>query len=141
MKECNPKSIFCEAVTALELTNLINSLDVKKSCGPDNISVQLVRDNCCVLLQPLLYIFNLSLEQGVVPDLMKLAKVTPLFKKGDHGVTSNYRPISLLSVFGKLLEKLVHKRVYNFLNKCNVLYDLQFGFRKQHSTTLALVDV
>ena len=116
-------SIYSEPVTATELLNLIELADMKKSAGPDNISVKIVKDNKIIILQPLLYLFNLSLDKGVVPDNMKLAKVIPVFKKGDSDIPSNYRPISLLSVFDKLIEKIVHKRIYNFLDKYKILYD------------------
>jgi hypothetical protein len=137
---CN-NSIFCEPITVSELVNLIQSMKVKRSCGPDNVDPLFVKENCFLLAEPLVYVYNLSLMQGIVPDNMKIAKVIPLYKKGDHCLPSNYRPISLLNFFSKLLEKLVHNRVYNFLNKNNVFYELQFGFRKQHSTALALLDV
>ena len=65
----------------------------------------------------------------------------PLYKKGDKCLPDNYRPISLLSVFDKIIEKLMHSRLYNYLLKYNILYEYQFGFRKNHSTSLALVDV
>jgi len=67
--------------------------------------------------------------------------VVPVFKSGDATLPSNYRPISLLSVFDKLLEKLMVTRLCRFLEMNNILYDYQFGFRKHHSTTLALIDV
>ena len=72
---------------------------------------------------------------------MKVAKVIPVFKKGDSDIVSNYRPISLLSIFDKLLEKIVCTRVTNFLLSNDILYDYQFGFRKFYSTNLALIDV
>ena len=72
---------------------------------------------------------------------MKIAKVIPVCKKGDSDIVSNYRPISLLSIFDKLLEKIVCTRVTNFLSLNDILYDYQFGFRKFHSTNLALIDV
>ena len=134
-------SIFCEPVSASEVLNLLESTVAKKSCGADNISMQIVKDSRVILSQPLTYLFNLSLNSGVVPDAMKIAKVIPLFKKGDKKLPSNYRPISLLSVFSKLLEKLVHKRVYNFLDRHQLLYKFQFGFRKNHSTSLALLEI
>ena len=71
----------------------------------------------------------------------EIAKIIPIFKKGDVHLASNYRPISLLSVFNKLLEKLVYKRLYSFLDKHNVIYSYQFGFRKHHSTSMALLEV
>jgi len=72
---------------------------------------------------------------------MKIAKVVPIFKKGDKHIPSNYRPISLFSVLSKLLERLVHRRIYNFMDKKQLLYNFQFGFQKNHSTSLALLDV
>jgi len=83
----------------------------------------------------------MSLERGTVPEKLKTAKVVPVFKGGDPSVTSNYRPISLLSIFDKLLEKLMAARLNNFLEKNNILYKYQFGFRKNYSTVLAVIDV
>jgi len=67
------------------------------------------------LVEPLEYLYNLSLEQGIVPDDLKVTKVIPLFKKGDQALPSNYTPSLLLSIFNNLLEKLVHKRVHGLL--------------------------
>jgi len=88
-----------------------------------------------------LQIFNLSLNEGIVPDELKIAKVVPIYKKGDKSEAINYRPISLLSVFDKLLERLMYNRLYSFLTKHNILYKYQFGFRKKYSTVLALIEV
>ena len=73
--------------------------------------------------------------------MMKLAKVIPLYKKNSPEVPSNYRPISLLSIFGKIMEKLMHKRLYSFLEKYDILHSLQFGFRTKHSTLHALISL
>jgi len=135
------ETIFCEPVTQSELLKLIDSMDSKKACGSDNIGVQIIKDNVLFLVKPLVYIINLSLESGVVPDAMKIAKVVQIFKKGDKKIPSNYRPMSLISVLSKLLERFVHRRVYNFMDKKQLLYNFQFGFRKNHSTLLALLDV
>mgnify|MGYP001799024102 CR=1 FL=1 len=78
---------------------------------------------------------------GIFPDAFKLAKVIPVFKKGQINECSNYRPISLLSNLGKLLEKVVHRQLYNFLDHENLLYDLQFGFRLKTSTNHALISI
>jgi len=72
---------------------------------------------------------------------VKIAKIIPIYKKGDHQEPSNYRPISLLKVFDKMLEKIVYKRLYSFFEKNDILYKYQFGFRKNHSTSLALLEV
>ena len=72
---------------------------------------------------------------------MKIAKVIPVFKKGDSDTPSNYRPISLLSIFHKLFEKIVCTRITSFQIQNDILYDYRFGFRKFYSTNLALIDV
>jgi len=74
------------------------------------------------------------------PDKLKLAKLVSVVKSGDATLPSNYRPISLLSVFDKLLEKLMVTRLCRILEMHTILYDYQFGFRKHHSTTFALTD-
>jgi hypothetical protein len=134
-------SMFCEDTNISEMSILIASLNGAKSCGPDDIGPQLIKDNNYLFCQPLTFLFNLSLSKGVVPDALKVAKVIPLFKKGDEAVMANYRPISLLSIFNKLLEKLVFKRIASFVDANNIMYKYQFGFRKHHSTSLALLDV
>jgi hypothetical protein len=92
-------------------------------------------------MNPLLYTYNLSISTGIVPEKLKTAKVVPVYKKGDRSLASNYRPISLLSVFYKLLERLMYNRLMSFLTKHNVLYKYQFGFRTNYSTALALTEV
>ena len=83
----------------------------------------------------------MSLVNGIVPYQLKISKVIPVYKKGNRNSVGNYRPISLLDIFEKILEKLMYKRLYDYLSLNNVLYDYQFGFRKYHSTSLALIDV
>ena len=119
----------------------MSKLRKSKSPGPDNIGPGLIKEVIESIVDPLLYIFNLSMLDGIVPDKLKTAKVIPIFKKGDRSLACNYRPISLLSVFDKLLEKLMYKRVYTCLVKHNILYKHQFGFRKNYSTALALIEV
>jgi retron-type reverse transcriptase len=86
-------------------------------------------------------IFNISLETGKHPDILKISKTIPIFKKGSRLAVNNYRPISLLSNLNKILEKLVHDRTYKFLENLQCIYSLQFGFRKKHSTNHALIDI
>ena len=85
------------------------------------------------IVQPLVIIFNKSLTEGKFPDLMKLADIVPIHKAKEKYLTSNYRPISLLVTISKLLEKVMYKRTYNFLNHTDQLYQSQYGFRAQHS--------
>ena len=90
---------------------------------------------------PLEKLINLSFETGIFPDTLKLASIIPVFKKGDLLQCNNYRPISLTSHISKIMEKLVHQRLYLFLESNKVLYDKQFGFRNKHSTTHALIEI
>ena len=86
-------------------------------------------------------LFNLSFTTGVFPSVLKTAKVVPVFKKDSKLDYSNYHPISLLSNIEKILEKLMYKRLYTFLNNNNIIYNLQFGFRQQYSTPHALINI
>ena len=110
----NTKSIFLEAVTKQELSDIIDNLKHNKSPDPDNIGPKIVYDSKHLLLDPSTYISNLSIETGVVPTHLKLAKVLPIYKNGLRTQLSNYRPISMLSVFDKMLKRIMYKRFFHF---------------------------
>ena len=105
----------------------------------DGISPHIVKMTSSLLIKPLLHICNLSILHGVFPTELKIAKVIPLFKGGDNMQLVNYRPVSILPVFSKLLERLMLDRLLTFIDEIEPLYYLQFGFRKDHSTSLALM--
>ena len=90
-------------------------------------------------LAELTYIINCSILEGYFPDELKLAKVLPIFKSDDENKIENYRPISILPFFSKVFEKIVANHVIEFLDKHNILYEKQFGFRKCHSTSHAII--
>ena len=127
-------SMFLEPVLIPELISVCNLLKSKSSMGHDNMSTKLMKRSINYLAIPLCHIFNLSFSLGIVPNSMKVAKVIPIFKSGDMKSFNNYRPISILPAFSKLLEKLVAKRLVNFLDKFDILYSHQYGFRINHST-------
>ena len=79
-------------------------------------------------------------NDGIFPNVLKIAKVIPIFKSGNVQLCSNYRPISVLSVFSKVFEKLVHKRLISYLEKNKILYQRQFGFRQGYSTFMSLLE-
>ena len=88
-------------------------------------------------------IFYLSLNTGIFPDRLKVAKVTPIFKKGEKSSISNYRPISVLPCFSKILERIMYNRLYDYFTANSILFNKQFGFRAGHSTehvVLELID-
>ena len=91
------------------------------------------------IIEPLTHLINISFRSGVFPSELKLSKVVPIFKSGDSNSVNNYRPISVLSFFSKVFERVVYNRVLDFLCKNNVLYDYQFGFRQKHSAQHALI--
>ena len=93
------------------------------------------------LLLRRLKVFNLSLSSGIVPEKLKVAKVIPIYKKDDSALFSNYRPVSLLPCFSKILERLVFNRCIDYINHHEILNDKQFGFRPKHSTYMAIAQL
>ena len=112
-----------------------------KSSGIDLLSSRLCKDAFIVLSDQLVHLFNCSLDNGIFPDKWKVAKILPLFKGGDRENVNNYRPVSLLPLPGKLLEKIVHKQISSFWDKNEFLSKNQGGFRKGHSTTATIGDL
>ena len=102
-----------------------------KSSGPASIPLYLLKLAADLIVIPLCYIINISFSTGVFPDVLKVAKVIPLHKGGSTQLVNNFRPISLLSIFDKIMEKLMHKRLYTFLDEHDILFKNQFGFRKK----------
>ena len=94
-----------------------------------------------MLSKPLSDLINKSVENGIYPSKLKHAKIIPIYKKGDETDPTNYRPISLLSVFNRIFEKMMYNRLKYFLEKQNVLYQSQYGFREKHSTQHAILDI
>ena len=131
--------MYLTPTTGDELKREILKLNRKKAAGPDEIPPKIIKETVNQIVEPLTVIFNDSFNKSVYPEHFKIAKVIPLHKKAEKTELSNYRPISLLSCFGKLLEKLMHKRLYSFLTKHNLLYKYQFGFQQNLSTSFALL--
>ena len=127
--------------TPAEVENVLKSLKTGKAIGPDHINNRILKELSHPLSSPLCELFNFSVSSGKVPDIWKQANITPIFKRDDASDPSNYRPISLLSCIGKVLEKFVHKYVFNFFRDNAVKTALQSGFMPGDSTVNQLVDV
>ena len=112
-----------------------------KASGPFSIPTQILKDYGQLLVDPLQCIINKSLREGIFPALLKSARVCPIFKKGDQQNCGNYRPISLLSNLSKIFERVYFNQLEHFLNVNDIIYDLQFGFRKKYSTNHALLSI
>ena len=117
-----------------EIANIVLSLNSNEASSPNSIPSRILFLLKNEISKPLVNLFNLFFMTGVFPSILKTAKVVPVFKKDSKLDYSNYHPISLLSNFEKILEKLMYKRLYTFLDDNNIMYDLQFGFRQQYST-------
>ena len=129
------------SLTDLELENAFASLKTNKSTGYDDMSINVVKRVSGEIFLILKHIFNISLAKGVFPDNLKIARVTPVFKNGNNTLVTNYRPISLLPCFSKLLERIMNNCLYIFLLENNILYQKQFGFQNAHSTEHAILQL
>ena len=128
-------------LTVNKLKDAFFSLQTNKSPGHDGISFNVIKNCFGPLSTPLLNIFNLSLEKGIFPDELKIARVTPMYKTGDENDFGNYRPISVLPCFSKMLERIMYKRLYNHLSQNRMLYLKQFGFQKSHSAEHVIIQL
>ena len=126
-----------ETVTAEYVRKELKSLSIAKATGMDGIPPRLLKvaaDEICV---PLAHILNSSLSTGVFPSEWKTARVTPIFKSGAKDDVNNYRPISVLPVVSKLLERVVHDQLYRMLTSAGAISEWQSGFRSGFSTETA----
>ena len=122
------------------MLEIINQLE-NKSTGPHSIPIKLLKLVPDLILMPLCKIINHSFQTGVFPDALKISEVIPIHKGGSTEELNNYRPISLMSIFEKIIEKIMHKRLCEFLQEHNILFQNQFGFRKNNSTSFALIEI
>jgi len=132
-------NIFLTSTDPVNIIDTAKTLKRKTSSGFDEISRKLLSDTIEDIACPLTYLINLSFSKGVVPENIKMAKAIPIHKSGEISNFNNYRPISLLPAFSKLLEKVMYNRMLSFINKYNILYKHQYGFRNNHATTHPLI--
>ena len=140
LKDYNNVNFNISPITNKEIVEIITDLD-NKSTGPQSIPVYLLKLIVDLIINPLSNIISNSFTSGVFPNALKVSKVIPIHKGESAEEVNNYRPISLLSIFDKIIEKAMHKRLYSFLEQHNILFQNQFGFRKNNSTTFALLEI
>ena len=126
---------------AEEVVTIGNQCKNKYSCGWDDIPMAVVKSEGAPIAVPSAHICNLTFSTGMCPSEIKIAKVTPIYKSDARDEFSNYRPISLLPNFSKILEKLMCKRLADFIDKHKILYEQQYGFRQNSSTDFALIEL
>jgi hypothetical protein len=124
-----------------EVLDLLKSLDTNKASGPDGVSPRMLKETAEVIYRPLARLIRLSLQTSKYPLDWKKANVIPIFKKGDKSLVGNYRPVSLLSILGKLCERIVFKHVFNYLRDNNVFFKYQSGFMPKDSTVNQLLNI
>ena len=137
MSNHNNNMMPAPQTTMQEVIAIIKTLKSKK-CSVLDFSPSIIKDNAHLLAQPLVHLFNQSINQGTFPNQLKHALIVPIFKKGSKTNTNNYRPISLLNIFSKIFEKLMKKHLVNFLDHNNTISPNQFGFQKGKGTVDAL---
>ena len=119
-------------LTFKELETAYFSVKKNKAPGYDDTSSNVIL-NCYNEIKDIpFHIFNKSINTGIFPEALKIAQITPIFKTGDESLLTNYRPISVLPVFSKILERIMYNRIYNYLTKHQLLYNKQFGFQSNN---------
>jgi len=136
-----PNSVFLDAILENEVLNEIKLLNASTASGLDDVPPKVVKAIANYIVKPLTYIFNLSFLTGIIPNALKIAHVTPVYKANSKEKFSNFRPISVLRCFSKVLEKLMYKRAITFLNKNNILSNNQYGLRAGHSTQQVVIEL
>ena len=130
--------MFAEPITEHEIITKIDQLKSNKGARHDQFNTKLIQTIKLEISKPLTHIFNLTFSSGLIPDSLKIALVTPTYIANENFLFENYRPISVLTCFSKLLERPMYKRFISFINKQRILSKHQFGFRKNHSTDHAM---
>ena len=124
-----------------EILNISNKLETHKASGPDGLSNRMIKMCSPFLCKPLALIFNQVLSTGHFPTKWKEANVSPVHKKGGRQIVSNYRPISLLCNVSKIFEKILYNKLYEYLQKYNLLTSRNSGFKPNESTIAELISI
>ena len=128
-------SIFLEDCSQDEICSIIHDFVNSKA---SDIPIRVIKKSVKVISPLLSYLYNNCMIKGIFPDVLKVGKISPIYKKGNAELLENYRPVSTLPIFGKIFEKIIYSRLYKFCISQNILHKSQFGFRKRHSTCHAI---
>jgi hypothetical protein len=131
----NNNSMFLDDCSPEEILEIISQFDNSKA---SDIPIRVIKKSAHLISPILASYFNLLMVEGTFPDVLKVGRVTPIFKKGNLEEVGNYRPVSTLPIFGKIFEKILYSRIYNFALSQGIIDKNQFGFRKSHSTSHAV---
>ena len=132
------KNFSFAPVAPATILKLLKQLNPAKSAGLDNLTGKFLKEGAPVLASPITDLVNLSISLSLFPDDCKIAKLKPLYKKEAKTKPKNYWPISLLPLLSKIIERIIHNQTQEYLDKNNIFYKYQSGFRKHHSTDTCL---
>jgi len=140
---CDPSRVNFQFrhISANETLNIINKLQPKSTIGPDRLSSALLKQIKNEISQPLTFIINLSIDSGIFPNKLKLAKVIPIYKKESENLLENYRPISILPTISKVFEKALFNQIHQHFKDNQLYFSNQYGFRESHSTEQAVLEI
>ena len=141
LKQSVSPSIYLDVPNLSEIIKAIRALSLDKAIGHDNIPPYYFRIASSILAPHLQIFIDFCFINGVFPETCTIAKIVPIFKKSERENPFNYRPISILTCFFKILEQIMHKRLISFLDKHGIIQHTQYGFQRNVSTIHALVDV
>ena len=136
----NQNSIYLAPVTLIECSNIINKLKLSKQ-HTNKIPIQLFIENHLLFNNVICNLINLSITSGKYPNSLKIAHITPIFKSGDPCSPQNFRPISILPFLGKIFERCIYNRLYDFSIKYSLFTSKQFGFLRNKSTSTAILNL
>lgn len=135
------QSLYIRKTNLIEIKSIISSLKEGTAPGHDNISTSMIKLLDDRALEPLIHIINNIINTGIVPISFKIAIITPIYKKGNPSKAANYRPISLLSNFSKIFERVIKLRLANYLEENQLLPKSPFGFRNGRNTEGAITSL
>jgi hypothetical protein len=138
-RNAKPDNFTFSAVDEESILNIVNSICINKATGMDNLPAKFLKLGCKHILTPLTCIINLSIKSSIIPAELKCARVVPIYKKNLKTYEGNYRPVSVLSIVSKILERVVYIQVEHYLTHNNLLYEFQSGFRPGYSTDTCLI--
>ena len=141
LKHPGRDSFFLYPTDSFEIINIVNKLKVKTCYGMDGIPINIIKATIENIAEPLSILINCSLSTGIVPDKIKIGKICPVYKNGEKDSFSNYRPISVLSNFSKIYEKIISNRLQSYIDSKKILSNVQYGFQSNHSTYMAILDM
>lgn len=131
-------SFFLQPITEVEVISLLRELNSSKSTGSNEIPIKYLKLATTIIAPILTDLFNYCIKSGEYPDILKVAQIVPIHKKGEKEKCTNYRPISLLSPINKIFEKFIYNQLQSYLDKKQLIHPNQYGFRPGYSTSLAV---